>query len=155
MEKIAKLGGPLVPVILGFVMAVMGVVCGVRIPVGPYCANAFSPEHELARMEDSRQYYSMLRQTDYEAVCQASAAQWSALWWCVFALGVVVMSIGFVLMSRTRQPVPVPVPVPVPTAPAGRGQRVISELFHLSQLREQGHITQSQFEQLRENLINE
>jgi hypothetical protein len=86
-------------------------------------------------------------------VCQASAAQWSALWWAVFALGLVVMCIGFVLMSRARPAAPVP--APMHTVPAGRGQGVVSELFHLAQLREQGHITQSQFEQLRENLINE
>jgi hypothetical protein len=47
MEKTAKLGGPLMPVILGFVMAMMAVVCGSGIPVGPYCSNAFSAEHKL------------------------------------------------------------------------------------------------------------
>lgn len=151
MEKTAKLGGPLMPVILGFVTAMMAVACGSGIPVGPYCAGAFSPEHELASMEDSRQSYSILRETDHEAVCQASAAQWSALWWTVIILGVVVTCIGFVLASRTRPATP----APMHTVPAGRGQGVISELFHLAQLREQGHITQSQFERLRENLINE
>ncbi|MGX1162373.1 hypothetical protein FBY31_3568 [Arthrobacter sp. SLBN-100] len=153
MEKIAKLGGPLAPVILGLIMATTAIVCGAGIPVGPYCSNAFSPEHELAQTEDRRQSYNIFRETDYEAVCQASAAQWSAVWWGVFTFAVVVMCIGFVLMSRARQATPVP--AAIHTVQAGRGQGVVSELFHLAQLREQGLITQSQFEQLRENLIGE
>ena len=154
MEMMAKLGGPLTPVILGFVMATTAIVGGAEVPVGPYCSSAFSTEHELARLEDSLHARNIFRETDYEAVCQASAAQWSAVWWGVLTLGVVVLCIGSVLMSRPRQAT-LPVPAAMHTVPAEHPQGVVSELFNLAQLREQGLITQSQFEQLRENLIGE
>jgi hypothetical protein len=151
MENITKLGGPMVPVILGLVIATTAIVCGGGIPVGPFCSSAFSPKHELAQVEDRRQSYNVLRATDYEAVCQASAAQWSAVWWVVFFLGLVVLCIRLVLMGRGREAAPAP--VATHAVPVGNGLGVVSEIFRLAQLREQGLISQSQFEQLREKLI--
>lgn len=153
MQTVAKVGGPLTPVILGLAMAATAIACGGGVPVGPYCSSAFSPEHETAQMEDRRQSYNIFRETDYEAVCQASAAQWSAAWWGVFFLGLVVMCVGFVLMSRAGRTTQVP--EVLHAAPEGRGQGVVSELFHLSQLREQGLISEIQFEHLRTKLIDQ
>lgn len=152
MQKAGKLDGPLWPFILGILIGTAGIICGLSVPVGAYCDSAFSPAQDSAVKEDLRQAYSNFRETDYESVCNASAAQWSVLWWAVIALGLVVFCFGFVLMKRVRQTTAVT--AAKQGVPAGRGKGVAAELAHLAQLRDQGIVTQSQFEQLKAKLID-
>src|SRR5437868_3883286 len=97
METPQQPWGPLLPFLLGTGIFIAGIVCGFNVPAGTYCDAAFSPDQHSAQMEDHRQVFN-LRETDYESACKASAAQWSALWWAVIALGVVVFCLGFVVL---------------------------------------------------------
>ncbi|WP_284991660.1 SHOCT domain-containing protein [Arthrobacter sp. efr-133-TYG-120] len=107
-------------------------------------------------MEDYRQVFN-LRETDYESACKASAAHWSALWWAVIALGVVVFCLGFVvLVNRDRRIAAMraaAVRTAAPQAPAAQAQGVAAELAHLAQLRDQGVVTQDEFEQQKAKLL--
>ncbi|WP_155845158.1 SHOCT domain-containing protein [Arthrobacter sp. 135MFCol5.1] len=97
--------------------------------------------------------YSVLPETDYESVCKASAAQWAVLWWAVIAAGVVVFCLGFVLSNRARRIASIP--ASVRSVPAAHMQGVAAEITHLAQLRDQGMLTQSQFERQRAKLLDE
>lgn len=90
MEKITKFGGPLTPTILGLAITTPAMACGSTIPVGPFCSNAFSHGHARLNLRKGT-IPTTSYATDYEAVCQASAAQWSAVWWIVIFLGLVMM----------------------------------------------------------------
>ncbi|WP_427134934.1 SHOCT domain-containing protein [Pseudarthrobacter sp. S9] len=164
METPEKLRGPLSPFILGILIAVAGIICGLSVPVGAYCESAFSQtQHSAKKVDLDRAYsnamkvdlhqaYSILPETDYESVCKASAAQWSVLWWAVIALGVVVFCLGFVLWNRARRIAVIP--ATAHDVPAARVQGVAAELAHLAQLRDQGMLTQSQFEQQKAKLLD-
>jgi hypothetical protein len=165
MGTLGKLPGPLSPFILGILIAVAGIICGSSVPVGAYCESAFSPnQHSAEKADLDRAYsnamkldmhlgYSILPETDYESVCKASAAQWAVLWWALIAVGVVVFCLGFVLSNRARRIAAIP-----PSArsvPAAHVQGVAAEIAHLAQLRDQGMLTQSQFERQKAKLLDE
>ncbi|WP_426301877.1 SHOCT domain-containing protein [Arthrobacter sp. R-11] len=164
MEAPQKPWGPFWPFVLGIGIFIAGIVCGFKVPVGAYCDGAFLPDQESARKADlDRAYdnamkldlhlgYSTLPETDYESACKASAAQWSALWWAVIALGVVVFFLGFVLWNRARRIAATP--AAAPDAPAAPAQGVAAELAHLAQLRDQGVVTQDEFERQKAKLLN-
>lgn len=165
MGTLGKLPGPLSPFILGILIAVAGIICGSSVPVGAYCESAFSPNQNSAEKADlDRAFsnamkldmhlgYSVLPETDYESVCKASAAQWSVLWWAVIAAGVVVFCLGFVLSNRARRIASIP--ASARSVPAAQMQGVAAEIAHLAQLRDQGMLTQSQFERQKAKLLSE
>ena len=62
------------------------------------------------------------------------------------ALGIVVFFPGFVLLNRTRRIVPEPVAAP-------QAQGVVAELALLAQLRDQGVVTQDDFEEQKAKLL--
>ncbi|BCW35135.1 hypothetical protein StoSoilA2_11910 [Arthrobacter sp. StoSoilA2] len=159
METPKKLPGPFWPFILGVGIGAAGIFCGFTVPVGVHCDAAFSPYQKSALTEDYRQALMQdlspsinYRQTDFESVCKASASQWSALWWAVIALGAVVFCLGFVLWNRARR-------ISAMTAaahgaPDEPAQSVATELAHLARLRDQGVVTQSEFEQQKAKLLD-
>lgn len=164
METPQKPWGPFWPFLLGTGIFIAGIVCGFNVPAGTYCDAAFSPDQHSAQMEDLHQAYSKalmedahqafsnLPETDYESACKASAAQWSALWWAVIALGVVVFCLGFVvLLNRDRRIAAMRAAVPQTLAAPAQG--VAAELAHLAQLRDQGVVTQDDFEQQKAKLL--
>lgn len=165
MGTLGKLPGSLSPFILGILIAVAGIIGGSSVPVGAYCESAFSPnQHSAEKVDLDRAYsnamkldmhlgYSILPETDYESVCKASAAQWSVLWWAVIAVGVVVFCLGFVLSNRARRIASIP--ASARSVPAAQMQGVAAEIAHLAQLRDQGMLTQSQFERQKAKLLSE
>jgi glucose dehydrogenase len=86
-------------------------------------------------------------------VCKASAAQWSVLWWALIAVGVVVFCLGFVLSNRARRIASIP--ASARSVPAAQTHGVAVEIAHLAQLRDQGMLTQSQFERQKAKLLSE
>ena len=150
--------GPRWPIVLGVLVAGAAVLCGFTVPAGPYCSGAFTGQAGAAG-EDIHEAFAYSKVTDYSAVCGASAAQMSVLWWVIVAVGVALVMTAFILRQRFLQRYAAGLAAPAAAAPSApqplpsqgvsrpaAAFSVAAELAQLADLRDRGVLTQEEFE---------
>ena len=129
------------PVLLGVVIALLGIGTGFSVQVGPGCGGAFDFEQKSAAARDLTSSYPG-SSTIYEATCQLLAGQQMGTYWGIIGFGAALVVLGLVLWAL----------LPVL---AGRPCQasVAEELTKLATLRERGVLSLEEFEGQKTRLL--
>jgi hypothetical protein len=87
------------PVLLGVMMAILGISTGISGQVGPKCGGAFDFEQKSAAAADLTGSYPG-SSTSYEATCHKLAGQQAGTYWGIIGFGAALIVLGLVLWHR-------------------------------------------------------